>query len=124
MFCAVLACFMAFLLRIVAAPKTPAGIAKEILSPLLDPAKVATLKGSRPSNETSPIGGVSQSQTNTRDEAAELLNVGTAADLSGADIVASLLQVSIRKYPKKVDTGCHLLLVSANHCCPLISRNG
>jgi hypothetical protein len=33
-----------------AAPETPQAIAEEILAPLLDPAKVATLKGDRPAN--------------------------------------------------------------------------
>lgn len=33
-----------------AAPQTPDSIATEILAPLLDPAKVATLKGDRPAN--------------------------------------------------------------------------
>jgi hypothetical protein len=42
-------------------------------------AKWAKLKGGRPSNETSPIGGVSQSETKTRDEAAKLLNIGTSS---------------------------------------------
>lgn len=34
-----------------AEPKTPADIAKKVLAPLLDPAKVATLQGDRPAND-------------------------------------------------------------------------
>lgn len=32
-------------------PETPEAIAKQILAPLLDPVKVATLKGDRPANQ-------------------------------------------------------------------------
>jgi hypothetical protein len=45
-----LACFLAITIPISATPETPEGIATEILAPLLDPAKVATLKGDRPAN--------------------------------------------------------------------------
>jgi hypothetical protein len=45
-----LACFVALLLPSVATAKTPDEIAKQILAPLLDPAKVDTLKGDRPIN--------------------------------------------------------------------------
>ena len=41
-------------------------------------AKWAKLKGGRPPSETSPIGGVSQSETKTRNEASKLLGVGTS----------------------------------------------
>ncbi len=47
---AALACFLAVLLPLVAAPEKPDEIAIQILAPLLDPAKVATLKGDRPAN--------------------------------------------------------------------------
>ena len=47
---ALLACFVAFLLSLAAEPITPDAIAKQILAPLLDPAKVNTLKGDRPAN--------------------------------------------------------------------------
>ncbi len=47
---AFLACFMAFLLPLTAAPETPQAIATEIIGPLIDPVKVATLKGDRPAN--------------------------------------------------------------------------
>ncbi len=45
-----LACSL-FLLPLHAEPETPDAIAKEILAPLLDPVKVATLKGDRPANQ-------------------------------------------------------------------------
>jgi hypothetical protein len=45
-----LACFLATTIPISATPETPEGIATEILAPLLDPVKVATLKGDRPAN--------------------------------------------------------------------------
>lgn len=45
-----LACFFAVALPLVAAPESPDEIASQILAPLLDPAKVATLKGDRPAN--------------------------------------------------------------------------
>ena len=41
MFRALLACLVTFLLPITAAPETPDAITKQILAPLLDPAKVA-----------------------------------------------------------------------------------
>ena len=44
------ACFIVITIPISAEPKTPEGIAIEILAPLLDPVKVATLKGDRPAN--------------------------------------------------------------------------
>ena len=47
---AALAFFFAVLLPLVAAPEKPDEIAIQILAPLLDPAKVATLKGDRPAN--------------------------------------------------------------------------
>jgi len=50
MFRAFLACFVALVLPLHAEPTTPQAIATEILAPLLDPAKVATLKGDRPAN--------------------------------------------------------------------------
>ena len=46
----ILAVLPAFRLAIVAAPTTPAEIAREVLAPLLDQAKIATLKGDRPIN--------------------------------------------------------------------------
>ena len=45
-----LACFVALVMPLAAEPVTPDQIAKEVLAPLLDPAKVATLKGDRPVN--------------------------------------------------------------------------
>ena len=50
MFRALLACFVAFELPLAAEPTTPDAIAKQILAPLIDPVKVATLKGDRPAN--------------------------------------------------------------------------
>jgi len=44
------ASFFAISVPISATPETPEGIATEILAPLLDPVKVATLKGDRPAN--------------------------------------------------------------------------
>lgn len=45
-----LVCFVVFVFPLHAEPTTPQAIATEILAPLLDPAKVATLKGDRPAN--------------------------------------------------------------------------
>jgi hypothetical protein len=45
-----LALAAAMALPLSAAPETPDEIARQILAPLLDPAKVATLKGERPIN--------------------------------------------------------------------------
>jgi hypothetical protein len=45
-----LSCFNAIAIQITAVAQTPEKIANEILAPLLDPAKVATLKGDRPAN--------------------------------------------------------------------------
>jgi hypothetical protein len=45
-----IACFIAITIPVSATPTTPEGIAIEILAPLLDPVKVATLKGDRPAN--------------------------------------------------------------------------
>ena len=50
MFRALLACFVAFELPLAAEPTTPDAIAKQILAQLIDPVKVATLKGDRPAN--------------------------------------------------------------------------
>ena len=46
----ILAAFLLSVSPIVAAPTTPAEIAKEVIAPLLDQAKIATLKGDRPIN--------------------------------------------------------------------------
>ena len=45
-----LSCFNAIAIQITAVAQTPEKIANEILAPLLDPAKVANLKGDRPAN--------------------------------------------------------------------------
>jgi hypothetical protein len=50
MFRAVLTCCFALVLPLLAVPETPDSIAIEVLAPLLDPVKVATLKGDRPAN--------------------------------------------------------------------------
>ncbi len=48
MFARLLFILAAAVLPLSAAPETPQAIATEILAPLLDPARLATLKGDRP----------------------------------------------------------------------------
>lgn len=95
-------------LPLAAAPQAPDAIAREILAPLLDPAKVATLKGERPANSRlyKVLGWLETARRAGGDPAAAIDTAQTVAGYAGT-VGAKADKAAILWSRKKLeDFGC------------------